>query len=295
MILTAIIGSTTGRSLSVILYNFFALKHNLEYSHIKISIKPKTDNLKKTIKILKIFNFKGINITLPYKIEVIQYLDKIEKEALETEAVNTVLNNNNKLIGFNTDGYGGIKAIENKINRQINKRDKILIFGSGGAARALVYQLLKKTKQIQLVYREPTSLSTKRLVTKYNSIIQMLPYNRSGLYKQIIESNIICNATNVGMWPNIHSSILSHKDILLASKFSNYSKKLFFDVISYPSDTLFLRQAKKLGAKTQNGLEMMIYQGVLSFKIWTNIEIKQNVIASVRKRLKKAMLQILNN
>lgn len=134
MIITALIGFPTKHSVSPALFSLYAGQFGLEYVHLKIDVLPK--NLKKTICSVKILGIRGLNVTLPYKMSIIKLLDIVDKKALKIGAVNTIVNKNGKLYGYNTDSYGAITSIKSHISSLNSK--KIVIFGTGGAARALI-------------------------------------------------------------------------------------------------------------------------------------------------------------
>lgn len=284
MITTGLIGYPTEHSISPMLFNYFAKINKIEYSHVKLTVLPKRGNLKRAIEGLRALNIKGVNITLPYKMKVVEYVDSIDSEAKKIGAINTIVNNNGKLRGYNTDSYGAIKAMEISLGRNLNKKDNILIIGSGGASRALIYGFMQKGCGIKVAYRLPKSIRTKDISIKYKNQLSIFPIN-AFLYKKIADASIICNATNLGMWPKINDLPINEKQLLKAKKMSSFSNKLFFDVIFNPYETKFLKIAKKMGAKVQGGLDMMIYQGVLAFKLWTGYDIDNKKLSNVRNLL----------
>jgi len=200
MIITALIGYPTDHSISPHLFNYFASKHNLEYSHVKFNIYPDSNNLnlKKAVEGIRALNIKGANITLPYKKDIMKYLDKIHPDAKKIGAVNTIVNKNGCLEGYNTEYYGAIKSIERGLKRKIDKSDQIVIFGTGGASRAVIQGILKYTNKVTVVYRLPLSKKTESLLIDYKKKVRFLNYN-DDLEELINHASIVCNATPVGM------------------------------------------------------------------------------------------------
>lgn len=284
MIVTGLIGYPTDHSISPMLFNMFAKSKNLEYSHVKINVPPRRGNLKKTMDGLVALGIRGVNITIPYKMDALEYIDNISNEAKNIGAINTVVNKNGKLHGYNTDTYGAIIAIETALSRKLNNKDRVLVIGTGGASRAIVYGLLKKHCIVNVAYRNPKSLRTKEFIKDYKLKVKCIPLDRN-IIQEIINSNIICNSTNIGMIPKSNKSVINKSLLVAANKKSPFSEKLFFDVVFNPLETKFLKLSKNLGAKTQGGLDMMIYQGILAFNLWTGHKIENEIINKTRKML----------
>lgn len=272
MIITCLIGDPVEHSVSNYMYNYFAEKVGLNYGHAKFLVSSKDkNNLKLAIQALKILNINGANITIPYKISVMKYLDEIDKRARLIGAVNVIANKNKRLIGYNTDGVGAISAIE-KYLRKIKSKDQIVVFGAGGVARAIIFELSKKTKKITVINRKSDFYLAKNLkidFLKINNQIKILSLSDENVIKEVINSNFIINATSVGIWPNAKKSLMSKFHFAQVNKYSPIKDKYFFDVVFNPYLTKFLLTAKHYKAKVCPGLYMMIHQGIKSFEIWT--------------------------
>lgn len=295
MIVTCLIGDPVEHSLSNYMYNYFAKKVGLNYGHVKFKVSSKNrNNLKIAIQALKILGINGANITIPYKVKVMRYLDKIDKTAKAIGAVNTIINKNNKLIGYNTDGVGAIQAIE-KYLREIKPSDQIVVFGAGGVARVVVFELSKKTKKITVLNRTPDFYLAQNLrndFIKFNNQIEILPLNDMNIIKETVKSDFVINATSVGMFPNTKESLLSKSQFAIINTRSPVKNKYFFDVV-YPHLTKFLSIAKeKYNAKVCPGLYMTIYQGIKTFKLWTEKDVPENCVNFVYKLLKSKFKQI---
>lgn len=187
--------------------------------------------------------FAGLNVTIPYKTTVMKYLNEIDEGAKLIGAVNTIKNKDGKLIGYNTD-YLGFEYMVNRIGYSV-KRKKVIVLGSGGASKAVVYALKEMgVKDITIISRNG----------KYN-------YNNVYLIKDV---NVIVNTTPVGMYPNVDGSLL---DI------SNFPKlECVLDCIYNPLMTPILLEAKKLGLKYSDGLSMLVAQAIYAEKIWFDKE-----------------------
>jgi len=189
-------------------------------------------------------DLKGLNITIPYKKEILPFLEKINKKALEIGAVNTIkITKNKKLKGYNTDYYGFKKAIKPLLKPH---HTKALILGTGGASNAVAFALKKLGISYQYVSRNP--------------IDNQLTY--ADLDRETFNQyTIIINCTPLGTFPNINDC-----PPLPYSYFN--SKHLAFDLIYNPAETTFLKKAKSFGAATTNGYQMLVFQAEKAWKIW---------------------------
>jgi len=190
--------------------------------------------------------FRGINVTIPYKESVMRYLNDVDEDAQKIGAVNTIkITDDNKLVGYNTDFYGFQNAIQPILK---SSHKKALILGTGGASKAIAYAFEKMNIKFKFVSRKVTE--------------GMFLY--SMLNKQILdEYTIIVNSTPLGTHPNIEESPN------IPFQFIN-NKHLLFDLIYNPEETKFLSEGKKRGAIIKNGLEMLQLQAEKSWEIWNS-------------------------
>lgn len=247
-----IIGDPVEHSISPQLHNLAYQHHKLDKDFIYLACRVKKTQLKQAIAGAKALGINGITCTIPHKVNVIKYLDKIDKTAKQIGAVNTILNKNGKLIGYNTDWYG----IEAPLKKRITLKDKTAaVLGAGGAARAVCYALAKNKIKITVFNR--TLEKAKQLASDFKAEYKSI--NEKHLLKSY---DIVINATPVGMYPNIKDSLLTPKDIA--------KDQIIFDIVYTPYETQLLKNAKKAGAKIIYGFEMLLYQAILQFKIYTN-------------------------
>jgi len=237
----------------------------LKLNYVYVPFLVQENNLENAIAAVRALNIKGLNVTVPYKEKVIPFLDELDESCKLVGAVNTILNKNGTLIGYNTDGEGFVYdlTIRNKISL-INKT--VSIIGAGGAAKAIIYALLKyNLKELILLNRTQTRLDEikKRLENRttvkisYNSLLDL------NVNEYLSKSDIIINTTSLGMEPNINESPINDFSFVT-------SKHLFYDIIYRPQLTYFLKQAQDRNAMVLNGLGMLLSQGVLIFKLFTN-------------------------
>ncbi len=169
-IVTCLLGNPVEHSVSDSMFAYFSKISGLKnYKHLKLKI-PKTKLKIATISLI-VFDFFGANITLPFKESIIKFLDNLDVNSKNIGAVNTIVNKNGKLFGYNTDYMGAMKSIENKLGK-IQKTDKVLIFGAGGASRAIIYGLLKKTNLITILIKKSDLNKIKRIQKSFNKNIK---------------------------------------------------------------------------------------------------------------------------
>ena len=245
-----VIGNPIDHSLSPKLHNYWFKENNIDAVYDKKKIDE--NDLENMITKLKKKQINGINVTVPFKKTVIQYLDKLSLEAEQTQSVNTIILNNDNLVGYNTDIEGFIKAIKN-LNFDI-KGKKIFILGAGGVAPSIIFAL-NKMNVSKIFISNRTKKKAEDLKSQFDNL-DILDWG------DINDFDVIINATSLGL--NKESINLDF------SKFAN--DKLFYDVIYNPTETNFLKEGKKLGNRTENGKLMFIYQAFEAFKLWHGIE-----------------------
>jgi shikimate dehydrogenase len=222
------------------------------------------DELAAAVAGLRAMGFRGMNLTIPHKVAVIRHLDEIAPSAATIGAVNTIRREGNRLIGENTDGKGFVRSLAD-VGVDL-KGARLVILGAGGAARAMaVESALAGASQITIVNRSPArgcevaQLLTERLRTQAS----FSPWE--GLYRFPEDADIVVNATSVGLFPDV--AAMPSVDMT-----SLRPAMLVCDVIPNPPRTHFLRTAAERGARTLDGLGMLVYQGAIAFKLWTGIE-----------------------
>ena len=250
-----VIGNPIKHSLSPKLHNFWIKNNNINAIYEKKKINK--DELANLISEIKKNNIHGINVTVPFKKAVIPYLDSLSLESQNTQSVNTIYLNNNKVIGHNTDIEGFERSIEVFKSSIINKR--VLILGAGGVVPSIIFAL-NKMKVSQIIVSNRTKSNAENLKDLFKNI-KIVEWGKFPMFDMII------NATSIGLKNNDKIDI----DISKIGK-----NKIFYDVIYKPNETNFLKIGKKLGHKTKNGMMMFIYQAFAAFKIWHKIKPKIN-------------------
>ena len=252
---------------------FQALQLNWRY--LTIEVLPQ--DLEAAMRGMRAFNMKGINLTIPHKVEVLQYLDEVKPDAALMGAVNTVVRAGDKLVGENTDGKGFMQALT--LDAKVDpKGKKVLVLGAGGAARSITVELaLAGAQQITIVNRstERGKGLTELLKTKTSVKVRFNPWQ--GRYSLPEDTDILVNATSIGLAP--------HADEKPNIDYGTIRPGMVVcDVIPAPM-TPCLREAGEHGAKTVDGLGMLVYQGAIGFKLWTGLDAP---VEAMYKALSKA-------
>ena len=266
----AVIGDPVEHSLSPCFQN--AAFQHLKLDFIYVAFTVKAEDLGDAISCVRSLGIYGLNVTVPHKISVIKYLDELDERADRIKSVNTILNRNGKLIGYTTDGIGVLNAL--KYNGIDPKGKKVVILGAGGAARSASYALSEVAGELVILNR--TIERARNLASKVRKLIgshvnvKWDGLTEESLRREIREADILINATPVGMSPDVNGTLvekrLLHPDMVV------------FDMIYHPLKTRLLREAEEVGAKTINGLSMLIHQGAASFEIWTGVEAPVDVM-----------------
>ena len=231
-----------------------------------LTIDVEREDIGQAIAGLKAMKFRGINCTIPHKLEVIKYLDKIAPSAQLIGAVNTVINDGGVLTGENTDGQGFMIALAEAGIAAAGKR--VVVLGAGGAARAICVELaLAGAKHITLVNVPRDQALADGLVKTLREQTQVavdyVPW--VGTFKVPAGTDILVNATSIGLYPNIDDKPDIDYDTLAPGMFVQ-------DVIPNPAYTPFLREAEQRGIRWQSGLSMLINQAALNITMWTGRE-----------------------
>jgi len=256
-----VIGNPVEHSLSPPMHNA-AFKHmGLDYVYVPFYV-PK-GMLDKAIAGANALNLKGLNVTIPYKAEVIKFLDSLDESAELIGAVNTLKFSEDNIKGYNTDGIGAVRAIE---ELSTLKDKKVVILGAGGAARAVSFQILMDgAESIVIANRTPENALRlqKDLKKSLNAPVKSVDLGKD-LKNELKDADILINTTPIGMYPNIDQEPLVKAEMMFEDLICN-------DIVYNPIKTGFLKEAEKAGAKTISGIKMLIYQGMESFKIWTGV------------------------
>ena len=252
-----LIGHPVEHSFSPPMHNaaFKALK--MDYVYTAFDVDP--NDLENAVKGAQALSIKGFNVTIPHKIEVIKYLSEIDEVAALIGAVNTIDFENLK--GYNTDGIGAIKAIEDVTKV---KDKNVVIAGAGGASRAISFNLAKYgADNLTILNRNVVKAdSLASDVLDSNLIENVKSDSISKINDYLSDADILINTTPVGMHPNVDADPIASSDMM-------HENLVVFDAVYNPNETVLIKEAIKAGAKPVYGIKMLLYQGAESFEIWT--------------------------
>tara|TARA_Y100001970_G_C14246733_1_gene868869 strand:+ start:3131 stop:3946 length:816 start_codon:yes stop_codon:yes gene_type:complete len=253
----AVIGNPIEHSMSPILHNWIFKKLMIKAQYSKILVE--LNNLPRILENIRNSKLHGINVTIPYKEQIINFIDDINPRAKEIGSINCIMYSQGKLVGNNTDWFGFSKAlINNKIS--IQNRD-VIVLGAGGTAKSIIYASKQLgARSIKIANR--TLDNAKRLEDNFVKI-----YSLDRLDEIIQENSIIINTTSVGM----------NKENLLFNLNLITQNQTLIDVIYNPVATPLIKQGEIIGAKTLNGLDMFIFQGFASLDLWFGEDISNQV------------------
>jgi shikimate dehydrogenase len=261
--LYGIIGNPVWHSLSPIIHNRAFRRMGLNAVYLAFEVK----DLKEAISGIRELGIRGVSVTLPFKNQIIPFLDKVEDVAEKIKAVNTLLNEGEKLTGYNTDWCGGLEALEEKVD--LNGK-RVVLLGAGGAARAIGFAL--KTRDCEVIVSNRTIDRGAGLAKELMCIHQPL----SSI--EWLDVNVIINATSVGMYPNDGESPIPKKILR--------EGMTVMDIVYRPLQTKLLRDAEETGCLTINGLEMLCHQGAAQLEIWTG---KRPSVLQIKHDLRQAL------
>lgn len=272
--LVGIFGDPVAHTLSPPMHNAAFDYLGLDYAYIPFRVKR--EHLKVAIDGVKALHIQGFNVTIPHKTTILDYLDQVDETANLIGAVNTVKIQDGETIGFNTDGLGALKAIQEKTT--LNHK-KVVILGAGGAARAVSFQLLKSHDvELVILNRTPKRAIQLKNDLERNFKSKVLAGGWELMETEIKGADIIIHTTPRGMHPHEDEKpLLRAKDM--------HSQLLVNDLVYNPLQTGLLKEAELAGARTISGLKMLLYQGAEAFKIWTGREAPLQIMEKSLKKL----------
>ena len=255
--IVGLIGHPVEHSFSPPMHNAAFKELGMDYAYVAFDVDPK--DLKSAIDGAKALNIKGFNVTIPHKIGVMQYLDGLDEVAELIGAVNTI--DFKDLKGYNTDGIGAIRAIE-----EVSpvKGRNVVVAGAGGASRAISFYLAKFGADSMTILNRNAEKAKSLAddVAKSDLIGDVKSDSISEIDTYLKDADILVDTTPLGMDPHIDDEPIAKVD-------SMHENLVVFDAVYNPNETVLLKEAIKAGAKPVYGIKMLLYQGAESFKIWT--------------------------
>ncbi len=260
--ITGLFGYPVEHTLSPMMHNSAFEALNLDIHYIPFSVSP--ESLSAAVGAIKALNMLGVNITVPHKEKVIPLLDRVDKEAVFIGAVNTIVNKEGILTGYNTDGRGFMSSLK-ETGLSVDGKE-VAIIGAGGASRAISYYLSEKASKLSLYDIEKP---------KAEKLVNDLKKIRENIFliddaKNTASADVIINATPLGLKPGDPSPVNPEF----------FTPEMLVCDLVY-KDTNFLREAKINGAKTLDGSGMLLWQGVLAFELWTGVKPPVDIMRKV--------------
>jgi len=274
-----IIGYPIGHALSPLMHNAAIEALGLNYEYQSIGIPPEA--LAREYRMLVDAGYLGLNVTIPHKQAIIEWLDEIDPTAQAIGAVNTIEIRNQKSRGYNTDALGFLRSVE-PVAEAIEGKT-VLMLGSGGAARAVFYGLVTQLHPSEIVIAARNRSKAEKLIDdlarsmKGNTSFSLISNEGEEIRQTAARASAIINATPLGMHPNTHESPLPGDDLFSP-------EQVAIDLVYNPIQTAFLSSASRAGSRTLDGLGMLIYQGAAAFKVFTGVEMPVEVVRDALKR-----------
>ena len=269
--IVGLIGHPVEHSFSPPMHNAAFDALGMDYAYVAFDVNPA--ELQKAIEGARSLNIRGFNVTIPHKIDVMKYLDEIDDVARLIGAVNTIDFKNLK--GYNTDGIGAVRAIEEVISI---KNKNVVIAGAGGASRAISFYIAKYgADSLTILNRNvDKAQSLARDVSNSGLIGDVKSDSINEINAYLADADILVDTTPLGMHPHIN-------DQPIATAENMHDELAVFDAVYNPNETVLLKQAIEAGAKPVYGIKMLLYQGAESFKIWTGADAPVDIMEKALK------------
>ena len=264
----AVIGSPIEHSLSPLMHNTWMTSEERDAAYLPLHVLP--ENLEQAFEGMKLLGISGFNITIPHKEMIIPLLDELDPLAEKMGAVNTVVRQGNGTYkGYNTDGLGFVKSLEDAVGK--THRDKrVLVIGAGGASRGICFALVQEG-YTNIVVANRTVSKAQAICNELDVAAQALSLDEAEA--QLSEFGIIVQTTSAG---------LNRSDFKLPLSLENLSETaIVADIVYNPLMTPFLAQSKEKGATVVTGLGMFIHQGALAYSYWTDVYPKAAIVEDV--------------
>lgn len=273
-----LIGNPVEHTMSPVIHNTLAEKfgHNLVYVPFLV------EDVEKAVKGAYALNILGMNATVPHKSDVIAHLSEIDPLAEAIGAVNTLVRTETGYKGFNTDMSGLLRAMQSE---GIVLKDKpVVILGAGGAARAVAFMCgFEGVKKIYMLNRSlDKAQKVSEEVNQYFEKELIFPMELATYDTLPDEKMLVIQSTSVGLSPN-------DEDVVIADEAFYEKVEVGFDLIYKPFETMFMKKCKQHGVSAYNGLKMLLYQGIIAYEKWMNVEVDEATSMEIYEKMKKVM------
>lgn len=272
--LYGVIGQPVRHSKSPLMLNRAFAETSIQAVYLAFEVQP--SQLLHAVQAVRAMGMGGINVTIPHKVEIMAHLDEIDEHAQRIGAVNVVVNRDDRLIGYNTDGIGYTRSLQEETGIDLQGKH-VLMIGAGGASRGVGYALAQ-AGIARLTIANRTYDKAAQLADSLQAYTRAEAIDLEAVQRALADVDVIINTTSIGMSPFI--------DELPVALASISAQHLVSDLIYNPRETRFLREAQKLGSHIHGGLGMFIYQGAYAFEYWTG---QPAPIRAMREVVEQAM------
>lgn len=275
--MTGLFGHPVEHSMSPLMHNRAFQHLQLPFYYAAFDVHP--ERVAEAVHAVRALGLRGVNVTIPHKIEVMSYLDDLDEEARLIGAVNVINNENGRLIGYNTDGAGYVESLIRETGLSLSEQHAVIV-GAGGAARAIAVSLARKGVQSMTIVNR-TKPKAEELANLVSPFIRVAAAPMESLSQVLQEGTLLINTTSLGMTPHDDQSPVAGEWL--------HERLVVSDLVYNPLETMLLRQAKQQGCITHSGVGMLVHQGALAFEMWTGarapVELMyQTVLEGLKKK-----------
>ncbi|MGW8442647.1 shikimate dehydrogenase [Paenibacillus sp. S33] len=261
LVLLGVLGDPIKHSKSPLMHKIALQAAGIEGDFVPLQVKP--DQLEDAMKGIRALHFRGVNVTIPHKVEVMKYLDEIDEGARLIGAVNTIVNDNGRLKGYNTDGIGYVRSLKEETSVEL-KGARIAVLGAGGAARGVIHALLKEQPESVIILNRTRDKAEQLALEWTTEAIPVRGYSNEDAKSVLATVNVLINTTSVGMSPL--SDELPLETSLIPEGI------IVSDLIYNPLETRLLQESREQrGCTVHGGLGMFVYQGAVAFEYFTGV------------------------
>lgn len=256
-ILLGVMGDPIAQSKSPIMHTQALKAMGISGAYVPLHVSP--EKLGDAVEAIRTLGFRGINVTIPHKVSVMNYLDSLDESAQDIGAVNTIVNNNGILTGYNTDGIGYVRSLKTEAIADLTEA-RIMIIGAGGAARGITAALLRENP-FSITVANRNAEKAAQLAAEWSGKGNIIGIRLEEMSDMLDDIDVIINTTSVGMYPHIEESPVD------ASRF--HQNMVVSDLIYNPLHTRLLQDSLARGCRIHGGLGMFVYQGAYALEYWT--------------------------
>ncbi|WNC16821.1 shikimate dehydrogenase [Brevibacillus brevis] len=255
--LVGLFGHPVSHSQSPMMHNAAFAEAGLDYAYVAFDVE--SNSLEDAVAGIRALGLKGINVTIPHKVAIMPMLDEIDPLAKRIGAVNTVVIEDGRLIGYNTDGMGYVRSLVEETGIQLEQQI-VTMLGAGGAARAVAFTLAEKgVKEIRIINRSRERAAL--LAESLQTIVSTRIVEQGEGQEAIADASLLINTTSIGMLPNVNEMPVPKEWL--------HDRLIVSDLIYNPLETKLLTEARAIGARVHSGVGMFVNQGALAFELWT--------------------------